>query len=954
VTPAADPAERGVQRSSGRAGAFAGATTQPMAPPSGTQAIGTPAWLFARCVDAAQLALLEQGAGTSTLWRVALAWHLRQRDTPRALALANDAELLRGASAPPLAARLLLVRAEACWLQAELPAALLLADRVDALLAGSGDGSGLSDAQCLRALVAFDQGRAADALAHLRQAQAQADAAGDTARAAATLAMQACFGASGDVEQAERDWAATMKDLCGSAPAEVAMWAHDFEAQVHRRRGRYAAAIANHECVLRYALAAGQTRRAIDACLNAATNHIHFNDHLGALEWIERGLVLARPAAWPGTMAPGLMLLGRVLTRLDRPAAARQAFDDALVAVQPLAGSRTAAITLFHASELAHQMGDHARAAAGQQQVIADAETSGMADLAEMAKLGLANAWLGLQRPADALDTATQALVVAEREHSASGQFGALLALADAQQAQAPSAASNASLPFLLRALAVAGTMKDFVVAPHTWDRLAAAYADRGDVERAYEMACQAGAARAEVLRHEGRQRAIATAVRTDIEGRRAESERLRAAAAQAAEQAALLQSTHNVLEQLGQIGQQITAQLAVDEVFDRIHGHLHTLVDAPHLSIWLLDDSGQTLHLRFGREEGHAMQPARVSVDADFSNVARCLREQRELLHGSAPDAVDASHMPGTLRTLTALFGPLRVRDRPLGVMSIQSPRQAAYGERERLIFRTLCAYGAIALNNAAVVQQIEAARRGLQLSIAGERLAREQAQRAMQQKSRFLVSVSQSLRKPLADLHESLAAAVATPGAAKAVNESRRLARAFAQSHRVAGLARELLELARLESMAVEPALETFSLAELAYDVLDKCAPEAQRKQQRLVTDFAAGMLDVSADIGMIERVMTTLLAHAIERSAPSTDIVLQLQPGHATVQVRWVDTGPPLDAPAAQDLFERPQAGDGNLALVICRQLLLLHGSEPVVHRTLAGATAVAFQLSHAAPP
>jgi len=47
-------------------------------------------------------------------------------------------------------------------------------------------------------------------------------------------------------------------------------------------------------------------------------------------------------------------------------------------------------------------------------------------------------------------------------------------------------------------------------------------------------------------------------------------------------------------------------------------------------------------------------------------------------------------------------MFFPLEVGGRLLGVMSVQSTRANVYGERERAIFRTLCAWGAIGLDNA------------------------------------------------------------------------------------------------------------------------------------------------------------------------------------------------------------------------------------------------------------
>jgi signal transduction histidine kinase len=74
-------------------------------------------------------------------------------------------------------------------------------------------------------------------------------------------------------------------------------------------------------------------------------------------------------------------------------------------------------------------------------------------------------------------------------------------------------------------------------------------------------------------------------------------------------------------------------------------------------------------------------------------------------------PDADQTGQIPGATQMLTTLLVPLIVADRVLGVMAIQSERECAYGERQRLIFRTLSAYGAIALANAEVLSSLHQA---------------------------------------------------------------------------------------------------------------------------------------------------------------------------------------------------------------------------------------------------
>jgi signal transduction histidine kinase len=56
------------------------------------------------------------------------------------------------------------------------------------------------------------------------------------------------------------------------------------------------------------------------------------------------------------------------------------------------------------------------------------------------------------------------------------------------------------------------------------------------------------------------------------------------------------------------------------------------------------------------------------------------------------------------------------------LGVMTVQSVHSHAYAERERMIFRTLCAYGAIALDNADAYRRLQDTRQQL---VSREKLA-------------------------------------------------------------------------------------------------------------------------------------------------------------------------------------------------------------------------------------
>ncbi len=161
-------------------------------------------------------------------------------------------------------------------------------------------------------------------------------------------------------------------------------------------------------------------------------------------------------------------------------------------------------------------------------------------------------------------------------------------------------------------------------------------------------------------------------------------------------------------LETLGRVGQEITANLDADRVFAILQRHLVTLLHAPTFFVWLLDDAGSTLSLAFGIEDGQAVGAPDIPVNHPLSQAARAVRERKEMYSATPGSDGLSMLLPGTRPMLAALFDPLIVADRVLGVVSIQSDQSNAYSENERSIFRTLCAYAAIALDNAAAYRKL------------------------------------------------------------------------------------------------------------------------------------------------------------------------------------------------------------------------------------------------------
>jgi K+-sensing histidine kinase KdpD len=277
-------------------------------------------------------------------------------------------------------------------------------------------------------------------------------------------------------------------------------------------------------------------------------------------------------------------------------------------------------------------------------------------------------------------------------------------------------------------------------------------------------------------------------------------------------------------------------------------------------------------------------------------------------------------------------------VRERTIGVLSIQSERAGAYGQRERLILRTVCAYSAVALDNASAYRQLDQTR--LQLAAAGqaEREARRRAEEAIQVKSEFLASISHDLRTPLASLHGFLETLLVKADQLGDADRDRYLRTAIGQSRQVGRLASELLDLARLESGAVELTLERFSLSELTQDVCRKFELSVRKRQHRLTEFFAADLPDVTADIGMIERVLSNLLDNAVHYAPQGSEIRVELCVAGTGVRAQVLDTGPGVPPALRATLFKQPASlarahrpGGSGLGLLVVQRLLQRHGSD-----------------------
>ncbi|MDH4083198.1 MAG: HAMP domain-containing histidine kinase [Nitrospira sp.] len=224
------------------------------------------------------------------------------------------------------------------------------------------------------------------------------------------------------------------------------------------------------------------------------------------------------------------------------------------------------------------------------------------------------------------------------------------------------------------------------------------------------------------------------------------------------------------------------------------------------------------------------------------------------------------------------------------------------------------------------------------------------------------LVANVSHDLRTPLTSLQGYLETLSMKEGTLSPQEQRTYLEIATKHGERLSKLIAELFELAKLNSPEMMPHIEPFSLSELVQDVVQELRFMAEKKQVHLQTDIRDGLPFVSADIGLIERVLENLIVNAIRHTPERGVVIVTLSFENEKLVTQVTDTGcgiPPEDLPYIFDRYyrvgnsEQGRAPGAGLGLAISKRILELHGSSIEAHSILNDGTTFTFHLHTVQP-
>ncbi|MFO7603748.1 MAG: ATP-binding protein [Gammaproteobacteria bacterium] len=217
------------------------------------------------------------------------------------------------------------------------------------------------------------------------------------------------------------------------------------------------------------------------------------------------------------------------------------------------------------------------------------------------------------------------------------------------------------------------------------------------------------------------------------------------------------------------------------------------------------------------------------------------------------------------------------------------------------------------------------------------------------------MVANVSHDLRTPLASLQGYLETLKLKSGQLDEAQRQDYVDIAYRHSERLRKLISELFELSTLEHQDARLHYEPFSMSELVQDVCQKFRLEAENKNLQLTTHLSTEPGFVSADIGLIQRVLENLIENAIKYTPEGGQVTVSLLLGADTITTTITDTGQGIAAADLPHVFERfyrvekhrNLEGTG-LGLAIARRIMQLHNSSIEVQSRPGQGTTFSFPL------
>lgn len=391
-----------------------------------------------------------------------------------------------------------------------------------------------------------------------------------------------------------------------------------------------------------------------------------------------------------------------------------------------------------------------------------------------------------------------------------------------------------------------------------------------------------------------------------------------------------------NQLQTAAEIARDTTGSLTLDELLARFVNLLCERFSFYHASIFLVDESGENAYVREStgaagaemKRRGHKLAVGSRSVIGQTT-----YKRTPVILNDLSQKESQEIHRfnPLLLHTRAELGIPLKIGDRLIGALDVQSTQPNVFSDEYVSILQTLADQIAIAVENAQSYELVNQ--------------AMEETQKADRLKSQFLANMSHELRTPLNSIIGF--SRVILKGIDGPITDLQKqdLSSIYNSGQHLLGLINDVLDLSKIEAGKMELSLEeNVNLVDIIKGVMSTTVGLVKDKSIQLIQEIDEPLPLLQVDPTKIRQVLLNLLSNAAkftEKGSITVQARAQVNSqGLPEVYVAVVDTGPGIARENQGKLFKAFSQVDGSLTrktggsglgLSICQHLIQMHAGQ-----------------------
>ena len=264
--------------------------------------------------------------------------------------------------------------------------------------------------------------------------------------------------------------------------------------------------------------------------------------------------------------------------------------------------------------------------------------------------------------------------------------------------------------------------------------------------------------------------------------------------------------------------------------------------------------------------------------------------------------------------------FYPLSASGMVVGVLSYKPNQPQATNSLGQLrMLSAICTQAALALQRISLTEQAK------QLKLAQ---ATEKLQNAL------LNSISHELRTPLVSITGTLSLLDSETSREENSLFHELVHHAFAEAQRLNQLVGNLLEMARLESGALQLRKQTADISDLVGAAISQVENRADGR--RFIVRVRPGLPTPLLDFVLITHILVNLLDNSLKYSQPGSEIEIEADENVGSIEIRILDRGIGITAGEETHIFEKFTRGSNTsdtkgtgLGLAICHGIVEAHG-------------------------